>query len=328
MPKSYHQKLKLLFIRQFLLEKSDSEHPVSVSQIIGFLNDMGISAERKSVYEDLHLLQEFGDDVIMVRGKQTGYYIGERTFELPELKLLVDSVQSSKFITEKKTISLISKIESLASRYDGQKLQRQVYVRGRVKTMNESVYYHVDTISDAIARNRKISFQYFEYTLQKERHLRHGGGRYVLSPLALIWDDENYYLLAWNSEESRIRHFRVDKMVDICELSEKREGIRQFEKTDMSQYTVRVFGMFSGEEQQVCIRFAAHLIGAVLDRFGKDCIVIPDGTDSFTVTVLVSVSPLFFGWVAGFGEEAEILSPSSVRNKMKAMIEKMEKRYR
>ena len=320
MPKSYHQKLKLLYLRKFLFENSDEDHPVSVAEMIAALDRVGIRAERKSIYEDLRLLQEFGDDIIMVRGKCTGYYVGERSFELPELKLLVDSVQSSKFITQSKTVSLIHKIESLSSKFDARKLHRQVYVRGRVKTMNESVFYNVDAISEAIGQNRPILFQYFEYLVSGERKLKHNGKQYHVSPYALIWDDENYYLLGWDHESAGFKHFRVDKMVKIQTETGEREGHAEFEKLDMSRYTVHVFDMFSGDEQRVQLRFSSHLIGAVMDRFGKDCIIVPGENDTFTVSVTVSVSPHFFGWLISFGTDAEILSPKEVRNRMQESL--------
>ena len=256
-------------------------------------------------------------DIVQVKGKNGGYYIGERDFEIPELKLLVDSVQSSKFITQKKTYKLISKIENLASVYDGQLLQRQVYVSNRVKSMNESIYYAVDVISDAINQNRKIRYKYFEYTVEKERRFRHDGADYEVSPFALIWDDENYYMLAWDSNAVRMKHYRVDKMFDATLTETEREGIEEFEKTDMSAYTKSVFGMFGGKEQKVKLRFSNHLAGAVFDRFGRDIIVIKDGNEHFTVNVNVVVSQQFLAWVFGFGEDAEIISPENVRSEMK-----------
>ena len=216
MARSSFQKLKILYVMDFLLRNSDENHPVSVAQLIAELSGHGISAERKSIYDDIESLREYGLDVIQSgTGKSSGYYVASREFELPELKLLVDSVQSSKFITYKKTMSLIKKIENLTSVYDAQTLSRQVYVKNRIKTMNESIYYNVDEIHRGIAANRKIRFHYFEYTVQKERRFRRAGAWYIISPYALSWDDENYYLVGFDSEAGRIKHFRVDKMTDI-----------------------------------------------------------------------------------------------------------------
>ena len=327
MAKSPNQKLKLLYLVKFLMQHSDEEHPVSTAQIIEELKKNDISAERKSIYDDIEALCNFGVDIVQVKGRNGGYYIGERDFELPELKLLVDSVQSSKFITQDKTYKLIKKIESLASVYDGQLLQRQVYVSNRVKSMNESIYYTVDAISDAITQNRKIRYQYFEYTVTKERRFRHDGKFYEVSPFALIWDDENYYMLAWDSDAGKMKHYRVDKMFKVSITDNEREGIKEFEKVDMSAYTKSVFGMFGGNEQKVKLRFANHLVGAVLDRFGRDIIVIKDGDEHFTVSVNVVVSQQFLAWVFGFGDDVEIISPEDVRNEMKKQAEIIANKY-
>ncbi len=327
MAKASNQKLKLLYLLRFLTQRSDEEHPVSMQQIIEELARNGISAERKSIYDDVEALRLFGVDIIQVKGKNGGYYIGERDFELPELKLLVDSVQSSKFITQDKTHKLIKKIENLASFYDGQLLQRQVFVTNRVKSMNESIYYAVDVISDAITQNKKIRYQYFEYTVTKERRLRHDGAYYEVSPFALIWDDENYYMLAWDSEAEKMKHYRVDKMQKVSLTENDRDGSDEFEKVDMSAYTKTVFGMFGGKEQKVKLRFTNHLVGAVLDRFGRDTIIVKDGDEHFTVTVNVVVSQQFFGWVFGFGNDVEIISPEDVRLEMKNHAEEIIRKY-
>lgn len=327
MAKSSNQKLKLLYLLRFLMQNSDEDHPVSMAQIIEELARNGISAERKSIYDDIESLGLFGIDIVQLKGKNGGYYIGSRDFELPELKLLVDSVQSSKFITQDKTYKLIKKIENLASMYDGQLLQRQVFVTNRVKSMNESIYYTVDVISDAITQNRKIRYQYFEYTVSKERVARHGGAFYEVSPFALIWDDENYYMLAWDSDAAKMKHYRVDKMQKVTLSDNERDGIEEFEKFDMSAYTKTVFGMFGGTEQKVKLRFASHLVGVVLDRFGTETTIIPDGDEHFTITVSVVVSPQFFGWVFGFSSEVEILSPEEVRTEMKKQAEEICKKY-
>lgn len=320
MPKSANQKQKLLYLRKLLTECTDERHPASMADILEYLQAQGISAERKSVYDDLEALKEFGLDIIKTR---EGYYLATREFELPELKLLVDSVQSSRFITKKKTLALIRKIEGLAGVHDAQLLQRQVYVRGRVKTMNESVYYLVDEISGAINLDRTIRFRYFEYTRAKERRYRHNGAWYEVSPFALIWDSENYYLLAWDDAAGQMKHYRVDKMAGVSRTDNPRQGAEVFAGMDMSAYSGRVFGMFGGQEQTVRLRFANHLAGAVLDRFGTDVILVPDGEEAFTVAVQASVSPLFFAWVFGFGAEAEVLSPEPVRQAFLAQAEEV-----
>lgn len=327
MARSGNQKLKLLYLAQFLHEYTDEEHPASVADIIAYLGSLDIKAERKAIYDDVEALRLFGLDIVQVRGKASGYYVGARDFELPELKLLVDSVQSSKFITQKKTLSLIRKIEALASKFDAQLLQRQVYVRNRVKSMNESVYYNVDEISAAITRDREIEFLYFEYDLSKERRFRRDGAFYTVSPFALMWDDENYYMLAWDDAAGMLKHYRVDKMTRIAHLENARRGKEAFDAVDMSAYSKKVFGMFTGEECRVKLRFANHLIGPVLDRFGKEIFISPDGEEHFTVHLDVAVSPQFYAWVFGFGAEAEVLSPESVREEMKARLRESSSLY-
>ena len=324
MAKSPNQKLKLLYLMRLFLERTDEAHPVTVPELIAALGQYGISAERKSLYDDFEALRHFGLDIVQNGGK---YYVGSRDFELPELKLLVDIVQSSKFITEKKTLSLIKKLEGLASVHDARRLQREVYVRNRVKSMNESVYYNVDEISGAIQQDRAIRFRYFEYTPRKERRFRRDGRFYEASPYALLCDDENYYLLAWDNAAKQMKHYRVDKMTAISPKRTARQGKEAFQALDMSAYGKSVFGMFGGAAQQVRIRFADHLAGAVIDRFGKEVVLAVEDETHFIATLPVVVSPQFFGWVVGFGAEAEVLSPPDVRQELYDYLQKTASLY-
>lgn len=318
MARSSLQKLKPLYIMNYLLQNSDEAHPVTVQQIIHFLDTQGISAERKSIYSDIEALRVFGLDIIQSQsGRFAGYYVASRSFELPELKLLVDSVQSSKFITHKKTASLIKKIEQLASIHEARLLNRQVFVANRIKAMNESIYYNVDEIHNGISQNCKIRFKYFEYTVSKERRYRKDGNFYVASPFAMTWDDENYYLVAYDSEAGRIKHYRVDKMEQISLVDEPRDGLETYQALDMAVYAKKTFGMFTGEEQTVELRFENHLVGAVLDRLGKEVFIVPDGSDHFTVKTSVVVSPRFFAWLLGFGDSAQLLGPTPVLAQLK-----------
>ena len=319
MAKASSQKLKILYVMEFLLRNSDEEHPVSISQIADHLEAHDIPAQRKSLYDDIEALRKFGLDIIQTnRGRIYGYYIASRDFELPELKLLVDSVQSSKFITRRKSSALIRKIERLASIHDAQLLQRQVYVQNRIKTMNESIYYNVDEIHNGISQNRKIRFKYFDLTVTKERSYRKNGEYYVMSPYALTWDNENYYLVAFDSGAEIIKHFRVDKMTDISMIDEPRDGQDAYKAMDMAEYSKSIFGMFSGKPEPVRLRFNNQLVGSVLDRLGNDILLVPDGDDCFTVTANVVVSPQFFAWIFGFGEMAQILGPQDVVDRMVA----------
>ncbi len=329
MPKAPNQKLKLLYLAQILMEQTDERHPMTLPQLQTELARYDISAERKSIYDDLEALRQFGLDVLAERqGARTGYYIGSRVFELPELKQLVDSVQSSKFITQKKTLALIKKIEGLASVHEARLLQRQVYVLGRVKSMNESVYYNVDEISAAITQDCALRFRYFEYTPDQKRRYRHEGAFYEVSPFALMWDDENYYMLAWDAPAGRMKHYRVDKMTQLSLCEQPRSGKEAFAQVDMSSYTRKVFGMFTGEEQKVQLRFCNHLAGAVLDRFGKDVMLVPEEDGKhFRVTLEVAVSPQFYAWLFGFGAEVEALAPEQVRIQLRQQAQQVAALY-
>ena len=329
MPRSFNQKLKPFYVMNYLLENTDEEHTVSVNQIIAHLEAQGISAERKSIYSDIEALQVLGVDIERVdNGNYVGYYVASRTFELPELKLLVDSVQSSKFITHKKTASLIKKIEKLASIHEAQLLNRQVFVKNRIKTMNESIYYNVDEIHNGISKNKRIKFLYFEETVSGERNYRHGGAYYVVSPFALTWDDENYYMVAYDSDARMIKHYRVDKMEKISVTDETRDGLEAYNALDMAVYAKKTFGMFTGHEVNVAMRFDNHLVGAVRDRLGRDVFIVADGPDHFTVRADVVVSPQFFAWVCGFGAQAVITGPSEVVEQMKKHVDAIAAQYK
>ena len=328
MPKGTNQKFKLYRLAQIMMKKTDEEHYITMPEIKEALAEYDITADRKSLYNDLRDLEILG---IEVEGEQDGYryryHVVNRPFELPELKLLVDAIQSSKFITEKKYNSLIKKLETMVSEYDAQKLQRQVYVSGRIKAMNESIYYTVDAIHNAISENKKIRFQYFQWNVKKEPQLRHGGAWYHISPWGLSWDDENYYLVGFDSEAGLIKHFRVDKMLRIALSNETREGREHFKKLDMADYARKSFGMFGGEEETVKLQVSNGLAGVIIDRFGKDVMMIPVDEDHFNVSVDVHVSRQFLGWVFSLGESVRILGPEAVVDQMKAETQRLIGQY-
>lgn len=311
---------------KILLEKTDEEHTITVPQMIDELAALGISAERKSVYDDLEYLKLFGLDICSRKSKTHDYFVGSRDFELPELKLLVDSVQSAKFITYKKSIELISKIEKLTSYENAKKLHRQVFVINRVKTLNEQIYYNVDKIHDAIAANKQIQFLYFDLDVNKKKIYRKDGMKYTESPLSLTWDDENYYLIAYKEKYNDYVHYRVDKM-DAIEISEE-ERVMPKEQFDLASYSKTVFSMFGGEETEVSIQFENDLIGVVFDRFGKDVSIYKCDEEHFICRVKVAVSPHFLAWIISFGSRAKIISPDNVIEKLYDLTVDAQKNYK
>lgn len=328
MAKSSNQKLKLVYLMKILLEKTDETHSITMSEIIDALQAYGIGAERKSLYDDLETLRVYGMDIIGTQEDRKYYYhVGNRQFELAELKLLVDSVQSAKFITEGKSNELIKKIEGLASQYEASQLHRQVFVNGRVKTMNESIYYNVDRIHTAIAENSRIRFRYFQWNVDKEMELRHNGAVYEVSPWALSWDDENYYLIAYDGTQGIIKHFRVDKMLNIESSGEQREGKQMFKSFNMAAYARKTFGMYGGVEEWVRIKCDNSLAGVMIDRFGKDISMTRLNEKQFVATVDVAVSRQFMAWVIGLGDGAEIIGPESVVDEMREEIKRLAGQY-
>lgn len=328
MAKVSNQKLKIVYLMKILLEKTDETHSITMAEIISSLESYGITAERKSIYSDIESLRQYGLDIIGEQQDRTYYYyIGSRQFELAELKLLVDSVQSAKFITAKKSNELIKKIESLASKYEASQLQRQVYTTERIKTANESIYYNVDRIHSAIAANVQITFQYFNWDVNKKQALRRDGALYQVSPWALSWDDENYYLVAFDSVEDKIKHFRVDKMLRIELSSERREGKTSFLRFDIGAYAKKMFGMFAGEEENVKILCENNLAGVIIDRFGKDVMILKADNEHFYVNVKVAVSRQFLAWVIALGEGAKIVGPESVVDEMRREAQRLIEQY-
>lgn len=327
MPKSYNQKMKILYIMKILLEKTDETHALSMHELLAELGRYDIKAERKSIYDDIEALRVFGLDIVNRKERPAGYYVAGRQFELPELKLLVDAVQSSKFITTKKSNELIQKLESLASKYEAGQLQRQVFVTNRIKTMNESIYYNVDKIHSAISANVQIGFQYFEWTVEKEMRPKKGGELYVISPWALTWDDENYYLIGFDSEADMIKHYRVDKMKSIELLPDKRAGGEHFARFDTADYAKKMFGMFGGKEVILTLHMDNRFIGVMLDRFGQDITVRKKDEASFTAKIKVVVSGQFFGWLSGLGEGVVITAPKDVAQMYKEYLHNLLQQY-
>lgn len=317
MARSGMQKMKILLVMRELLEKTDEFHPITTTELVSMLERNGIAAERKRVYHDIEILKKFGIDIENRREQPSGYYVSSRDFEFPELKLLVDAVQCARFITRKKSEELIRKLEKLASKEEARQLQRQVFVLNRIKTKNENIYYSVDQIHTAIAQNAKIRFQYYEWTISKKIHLRKNGMFYEISPWALTWDDENYYMVGYDPQGKMIKHYRVDKMLKLQILKVPREGRELFSKFDIASYTQKMFGMFGGTEETVRLVCDNELIGVMIDRFGKEIPIYPQGENHFAIVVRVNVSQHFYGWLFALGNGVRIESPNRVVEQFK-----------
>ena len=328
MAQSENQRLKLLYLMKILSEETDDKHGLNLKDVTAKLNAYDITADRKTLYSDFENLRHFGVDIIADQvGRDTYYHVGTRKFELPELKLLVDSVQSAKFLSPRKSNDLIKKIESLGSKFDAKYLQRQVWISGRVKTMNESIYYSVDTLHEAISANRQVRFHYYRWNTNKEMELRKNGTWYTVSPWSLILDNENYYLVAFDAEDQKIKHYRVDKMIHLQTLKSERLGGREFKEFDLPKYTKGLFGMFGGELTTVSLEGQNELIGVVIDRFGKDIIILKKDDEHFIARVSVAVSQQFLGWVFGIGEGLRITAPESVVDRMREEIHRLRQLY-
>lgn len=311
MSKSPNQKLKLLYLQKILVDQTDDEHLMTVAEMISALSQCGISSERKSIYHDLELLQQFGLDLQSHRRQTTGWFVGERTFQMAELKLLVDVVQSSRFLTEKKSASLIQKLAGFSSNHQSHQLRRQVFVSGRAKTMNERIYYNVDKLHTAISGKQSITFRYFDYNATKTKTFRREGKRYVISPFGLIWNSDNYYLVGFDSQRGQLRHYRVDKMAEIVITSLPLDGQAQYPNFNLATYSERHFGMFAGEPCTVILRCNNSIAGVILDRFGQECNISTDGDTHFIAQLPVVLSPQFFGWLFGLEHNAHIIAPES-----------------
>ena len=328
MSKGANQKLKMLYLAKIFMEQTDDEHGLTMPEVIERLAAYDVNADRKTLYLDFEELRHYGLDILSQQvGHKTYYSLGAREFELPELKLLVDSVQAAKFITDKKSRELIRKLEGLVSRYQAQQLHRQVIISGRVKTMNESIYYNIDRLHEAINADAQIRFQYYQWNVDKQMELRRNGAWYQVSPWALIWDDENYYLVGYDAGDDKIKHFRVDKMLRIRSTDERRAGKDSFKAFDSARYAKSLFGMYGGEETSVTLEGDNGMVGVVIDRFGKDVALVPVDEHRFEASVNVAVSPQFFGWIMALGGSVRITGPAPVVKQMQDAVRRLAEQY-
>ncbi len=314
MPKQEGQKSKLLTLLRIFEQKTDEEHLLNVPQLVQLLEQQGIFAERKSIYSDIETLRSLGYDIQLQRGRGGGYWLASRTFELSELKLLVDAVQSSKVVSARTSNRLIHKLEALCSDYEATQLQRQVYVDGRPKSDSHALLYSIDALHSAINAGRMVSFRYNK-----------DGGTRTVSPWQLAWDGGCYYLIAYQDEKdpAGIRNYRVDRMSGVTVLEQARRGRAEFRRFDLPSYLRKHFNMFGGPEHRVTLRCSADLESAMKDRFGKTILLVPEEDGWFHFDVPVCVSPQFYGWVCGFGGKVEVTAPAEVRQGLREMTEKL-----
>ncbi len=328
MSRANNQKLKLYRLKDIMLKKTDEAHALTMPQIIEELEKCEVSAERKSIYTDLEMLGELGIEVTGTKeGKYTYYAVSGREFELPELKLLVDAIQSSKFITIRKSKELIRKLENFCSEYEAKQLQRQVFVQDRIKTMNESIYYSVDTIHNAITMNKQIRFQYYKWNIRGEQELKRGGTFYRISPWALVWDDENYYLVGFDDEADRIKHYRVDKMLKITMTDEARVGKEHFARWNAADYAKKNFAMFGGSEENVDVEIENEMCGIFFDRFGQDIRMIPIDQTHSRVHLKVALSDHFLGWIFALGDKVRLVGNDTVMERAQEFIARLHSQY-
>ena len=313
--------MKLFYLVKIMWEETDDQNYLTMQEIISKLNEYGIEANRKSVYTDIEDLNQFGIEILKERiGRTTCYHAGVREFEVAELKFLVDAIQSSKFITARKTKELIRKLETLTSRHEAKHLARQVFVAGRIKNMDESIYYAIDTVHTALNEGKMLQFRYFHWDISANKEYRHDGKPYKISPWGLCWDDENYYMIGFDDEAGKIKYYRVDKMTDILILDAKRKGYEAFKQQDKSLYTKKRFRMFDGVEQTVTLKCKNRLSNVIVDQFGKDVHMVPVDAEHFTVNVDVAVSNQFYGWVIALGGDAVIEKPKEVKDEMEVLL--------
>ncbi len=326
MARSANQQYKLVRLMELFLQETDEDHGLTMEEIIAHLAASGIPAERKSIYENIETLNQYcGMDIIHTQeGGRHLYFAGERTFQETDVRLLADAVASSRFITAKKSEELLKKLSSLTSRHHAAELRRQLHVASRIKNMNDTIYYILDDLSRAINGNKAIEFCYYDWKCQGgalKKSPRHGGKVYTVSPWQLLWQDELYYLIAYDHAAEAIRHYRVDRMGMIRLTEEKRQGEELFATIHLENYTSRIFGMFGGKSQWVTLSFPERFLDIMVDRFGKDLHPTPAKKGYFEIRVEIVPSLPFYGWIFSLGAEVQLVEPLSLREEYKQYLE-------
>ena len=329
---SSQQKLKILYLMRILHEQSDEDHPMSALDLLRELERYGISAERKSIYKDLNLLTDYGMDIVHTRLPKQGWFLGKQEFELPELRLLIDAVQSAAFITPKKTKELLSKLDRQMSCHQARDMGRQVYIDSRVKCVNEEIYYNIDIMHKAIAQNKKVSFYYYRREVGRGRTARNEGKPFEVSPYAMLWVNDHYYLVSNLDKLDSLTHFRLDRMGKVKMLENPRrsfEEVSEYRNTfDAADYARKCFSMFGGETELVDLRCVNELLEEVMDRFGENVKVYKDDAKHFHIRVQAKVSIGLVSWVLQFGTGIEAIAPKQLRQMIIERVNGMVAMYR
>lgn len=312
------KKSRILVLAEMFSIYTDEEHQMTVLDIIDYLQNQGIHTSEKTLREDIELLNCQGMDIVRVPSRPIRYFMGNRLFELPELKLLIDAVSASRFITQKKSRELARKLEREASEYQRKGLHRNIYATHRVKTSNELIYYTVDVVNEAINREKQIAFKYLEYGPDLKKIFRNDGEVYKLSPYALFWNEDFYYVVGYSEKHGDISAFRADRLYKPELLDEK--SVKRSESFNLEAYSKQIFEMYDGEPVRVRLGCRNDLAKYVVDRFGDKLETKPLSSESFEVTVEVALSPTFYGWLFGFAGGIRILGPSEVITKYNEML--------
>ena len=321
------QKQKLLFMKQLFERRTDDKHTLTGNRLIEILGENGIKAERKTIYDDIKTLSDSGMAIETTKdGHSNAYYLADRLFQDEELYVLADAVASSRFLTQKKSRELIRKLQQLTSDYKAKDLRRVVYVENRTKTFNEQIYYAINKIQEGIFTQSQIRFKYFEYTVEKRKQLKHGGEVYTVSPYALVWENENYYLVCYSEKHDNISRFRVDRMTQV-EMTELPRRELLDEEQDIVTNLQSIYGMYGGEIMELKLQFDNSLINVVMDRFGEKTICHKNSDETFYINREVQIAPTFWGWLFQFGDKAKVLAPAEAVEIAKKEIKKISDNY-
>ena len=323
MEKTYNQKLKLLYLVEIFEKYTDEDNSLTVKKIISLLQDKEISVERKTLYKDIELLENYGYDIVVKKeGKENSYFLATRNFELAEVKMLIDVIQASKFLTVKKAHHLIGKLKTLVSKNEANKIQRQIYSYEANKYINETIYTNIDAIHNAIANNKIITYNYWQWDSDKKMKNRHNNKLYTASPFALVWNDENYYLVAYDNESEKIKNYRVDKMRNVQITNIDRKGHEQFKEENIASYSKKIFSMYGGKLEKVTLQFTENMIGVIVDRFGAEVKIHKLANNMYEVNVEVMCSDHFLGWILSLGGGVKIINPENVKEQMRNLLKK------